>query len=105
VTLPSGRKVKATPGTLFTNVGAQGLYELSGPDVPPTPRAVNLDNLAVSDFQNTPPLKIEARNATTSGQALTEKASVSALVLLAILALGALEALVVYRRRRRPLEA
>jgi hypothetical protein len=105
VTLPSSRKVKATPGTLFTNVGAQGLYELSGPDVPPTPRAVNLDNLAVSDFQNTPPLKIEARNATASGQALTEKASVSALVLLAILALGALEALVVYRRRRRPLEA
>jgi hypothetical protein len=35
----------------------------------------------------------------------TEKAPLSAWVLIAILALGALEAMVVYRRRRRPLEA
>ncbi len=105
VTLPSGKKVKATPGTLFAEVSAQGVYELSGPDVPPTPRAVNLDNLAVSDFQNASPLKIEARNSPLSSGGLTEKASLSAVVLAALLAIGALEALVVYRRRRRPLEA
>ncbi|MGO9607874.1 MAG: vWA domain-containing protein [Candidatus Binataceae bacterium] len=105
VTLPSGKKIKATPGTLFTEVGAQGIYELSGPDVPPTPRAVNLDNMAVSDFQNTPQLKVETRSSSTSGQWFIEKASVSAWVLMAILALGALEAIIVYRRRRRPLEA
>ncbi|MGO9450287.1 MAG: vWA domain-containing protein [Candidatus Binataceae bacterium] len=105
VTLPSGKKIKATPGTLFTEVGAQGIYELSGPDVPPTPRAVNLDNMAVSDFQNTPQLKVETRSSSASGQWFLEKASVSAWVLIAILALGALEAIIVYRRRRRPLEA
>lgn len=105
VTLPSGKEAKATPGTLFTDVGAQGVYELSGPDIPPTPRAVNLDNLAVSDFQNTPALKVEVRSSAASSQQFTEKASLSAWVLAAILAIGALEALIVYRRRRRPLEA
>lgn len=105
VTLPSGKRAKATPGTLFTEVGAQGIYELSGPDIPATPRAVNLDNLAVSDFQNTPALKVEARNSSSLAQQFTEKASLAVWVLIAILGLGALEALIVYRRRRRPLEA
>ena len=105
VRLPSGKKVKAVPGTLFTDVAAQGIYELSGPNIPAAPRAVNLDNLAVSDFQSTPQLKVEARSSDLSTRMFTEKASMSAWVLIAILVLGALEAMVVYRRRRRPLEA
>jgi hypothetical protein len=105
VTLPSGKKVKSTPGTLFTNVAWQGVYELSGPDIPPTPRAVNLDNLTVSDFLNIPRLKVDARSSDLTTRLFTEKASLSAWLLLAILALGALEAMVVYRRRHRPLEA
>ncbi len=105
VMLPSGRKVKATPGTLFTEVSAQGIYELSGPDVPATPRPVNLDDFAVSDFQSTPMLKVETHRAFASREGLTEKAPLSAMVLAAILAIGALEAMVVYRRRRKPLEA
>jgi hypothetical protein len=105
ITLPSGKKVKATPGTLFTDVGSQGIYELSGPDIPATPRAVNLDNLAVSNFQDTPPLKVEERGSASPNQQFTEKASMSAWVLGAILALGALEAMLIYRRRRRVLEA
>lgn len=104
ITLPSGKKVKATPGTLFTDVGSQGIYELSGPDIPATPRAVNLNNLAVSNFQDTPPLKVEARGSASPNQQFTEKASISAWVLGAILALGALEAMLIYRRRRRVLE-
>ena len=105
ITLPSGKKVKATPGTLFTDVGSQGIYELSGPDIPATPRAVNLDNLAVSNFQDTPPLKVEGRGSASLNQQFTEKASMSAWVLATILALGALEAMLIYRRRRRVLEA
>ena len=90
---------------MFTDVGSQGIYELSGPDIPATPRAVNLDNLAVSNFQNTPPLKVETRGSAAPNQRFTEKASLSAWVLGAILVLGALEAMLVYRRRRRLLEA
>jgi len=101
VILPSGRKVRATPGTLFTDVAAQGIYELVGLAGDRTPRAVNLDDLTESDLENAPPLRVEAANATTSRQASTEKFSLSRWVLAAILALLALEAIVVYRRRHR----
>jgi hypothetical protein len=101
VTLPSGRTVKATPGTLFTDVAEQGVYELSGPGVAPTPRAVNLDDLAVSDLENVPPLRLEVAAATPPASAsFLEKASISPWLLIAIIALGSLEAVIVYRRRR-----
>src|SRR5579885_1826639 len=105
ITLPSGKRVPAKPGTLFTDVATQGIYELSGPDVPATPRAVNLDNPAVSDFQNATTLKIEARSAPPSNHVLTEKTSVAAWVLATIIAIGALEAIIVYRRKRGALAA
>jgi hypothetical protein len=105
IKLPSGKKVAATPGTLFTDVGAQGVYQLSGPDAPANPRAVNLDNFGVSDFLHTPQLKVETKGTATAAPWLSEKASISGWVLAAILAIGAFEAMLVYRRRRRPLEA
>jgi hypothetical protein len=81
------------------------VYQLSGPDVPATPRAVNLDNFGVSDFLHTPQLKVETKGTATAAPWLSEKASISGWVLAAILAIGAFEAMLVYRRRRRPLEA
>jgi hypothetical protein len=101
VTLPSGRTIKATPGTLFTDVSAQGIYELTGAEAAPVPRAVNLDNLAVSDLEHVLPLRLEtAVSAAPSSESFLEKASLSPWILLAIIALGALEAMIVYRRRR-----
>ncbi len=104
IKLPSGSSVAAKPGTLFTDVAAQGIYWLSGSTTAPTARAVNLDNFAVSDLENAPPLKIEAvESSAASAQAFTEKHSVSPWVLIAIIALAGLESLIVYRRHRRPL--
>jgi Aerotolerance regulator N-terminal len=107
IKLPSGSSVAATPGTLFTDVAAQGIYWLSGSTSARTARAINLDNFAVSDLENVPPLKIEAieSSAAASAQAFTEKYSVSPWLLVAIIALAGLESLIVYRRRRRRLEA
>ena len=53
----------AKSGTLFTDVGAQGIYQLIGPGKPETLRAVNLADLTISDFENVPPLKIESAKA------------------------------------------
>jgi hypothetical protein len=101
VIVPSGRKVAAKPGTLFTDVAQQGVYELVGAEGAKTPRAVNLADLAVSDLANVPPLRIEAASASlASGDVFIEKASLSMYVLAAIIALAALEAMLVYRRRR-----
>ena len=68
-------------------------------------RAVNLADLTTSDFENVPPLKIEAAKATVTPETLNEKAPLTAYILAAILALLALEAMLLYRRRRNPLEA
>ncbi|MHB8383147.1 MAG: BatA domain-containing protein [Candidatus Binataceae bacterium] len=101
VALPSGRKKKAAPGTLFTDVDTQGIYELSGAGVGPIPRAVNLDDPAVSDLESVTPLRVEiASAAPSSSESFLEKSSLSPWLLLAIIALGALEAIIVYRRRR-----
>jgi von Willebrand factor type A domain/Aerotolerance regulator N-terminal len=106
VVLPSGRKVAARPGTLFTDVARQGVYELVGADNVKTPRAINLADLAVSDLANVPPLRIEVASASlTGGDVFIEKASLSIYVLAVIIALAALEAMLVYRRRRAVAEA
>ncbi len=106
VILPSGRKVEARPGTLFGDVSQQGIYELVGADNAKTPRAVNLADLAVSDLANVPPFHIEAAGASLAGgDVFIEKASLSMYVLAAIIALAALEAMLVYRRRRQIAEA
>ncbi len=100
VIVPSGRKVRARPGTLFTDVSEQGVYELVGAGGAETPRAVNLADLTASDLSSAPLLKVEAPNSGSAAEPVMEKSSLSDYLLLAIIALTALEALIVYRRRR-----
>jgi hypothetical protein len=100
VILPSGRKKVAHPGTLFTDVSEQGVYELVGPGGAQTPRAVNLADLTESDLSSSPLLKVEAANSGSAVEPVMEKSSLSDHLLFAIIALAALEALIVYRRRR-----
>ncbi|MGA7872837.1 MAG: BatA and WFA domain-containing protein [Candidatus Binatus sp.] len=100
VILPSGRKVAAHPGTLFTDVSEQGVYELVGPGGAKTPRAVNLADLSESDLSSSPLLKVEAAKSGSAAEPVMEKSSLSDYLLFAIIALTALEALIVYRRRR-----
>ena len=105
VVIPSGKKIAAQPGTLFTEVSAQGVYELIGPGLLKTPRAVNLADLTESDLSNSPALKVEATGASSAAEPVMEKSSLSNYLLAAIILLTTLEALVVYRRRRRVAEA
>ena len=100
VILPSGNALAAHPGTLFTAVSEQGVYELVGPGGAKTPRAVNLADLTESDLSSSPPLKVEAANSGSAAAPLMEKSSLGDYILAAIIALTALEALIVYRRRR-----
>lgn len=100
VIIPSGSAVAAHPGTLFTAVSEQGVYELVGPGGAKTPRAVNLADLTESDLSSSPPLKVEAANSGSAAAPVMEKSSLSNYLLAAIIALTALEALIVYRRRR-----
>jgi hypothetical protein len=105
VMLPSGEKIAATSGTLFTDVGAQGIYKLIGPGNLETLRAVNLADLTTSDFENAAPLKIESAARAATPETLNEKSPLTAYILAMILVLLALEAMLLYRRRRLPLEA
>ena len=100
VIVPSGRKVRARPGTLFTDVSEQGVYELVGAGGAETPRAVNLADLTASDLSSAPLLRVEAPSSSSAAEPVMEKSSLSDYLLLAIIALTALEALIVYRRRR-----
>jgi hypothetical protein len=103
VILPSGTKVKAHPGTLFMRVDQQGVYELVTADGTKTARAVNVADLGVSDLENLPQLKIEIADTGAPGESISEMASLSSYLIALILALGLLEALIAYRRRRRTL--
>jgi hypothetical protein len=100
VILPSGKKKAAQPGTLFTQVSEQGVYELVGPGGAQTPRAVNLADLTESDLSSSPLLKVEAANSGSRAEPVMEKSSLSEYLLFAIILLAALEAFIVYRRRR-----
>ncbi len=105
VVVPSGKDIPAKPGTLFTALAAQGIYKLIGPGNAEALRAVNLADLTISDFENVPPLKIESAKTATVPDTLNEKSPLTAYILAAILALLALEAMLLYRRRRLPLGA
>jgi hypothetical protein len=100
VILPSGKKKAAQPGTLFTDVSEQGVYELVGPGGAQTPRVVNLADLTESDLSSSPLLKVEAANSDSAAEPVMEKSSLSEYLLFAIILLAALEAFIVYRRRR-----
>src|SRR5713101_5090519 len=99
VIIPSGKKIVAQPGTLFTEVSEQGIYELIGPGGAKTPRAVNLADLTESDLSNSPALKVESVGAASGSEPVMEKSSLSDYLILAIILLAALEAAIVYRRR------
>lgn len=106
VVLPSGKKVVAQPGTLFTDVGAQGIYTLVGAGGSESQRAVNLADLTVSDLENAPPLRIETPAPSAAvPPVVSEKSPLTGYLLAAILALLMLEALLLYRRKQVPLEA
>ena len=101
VVQPDGRSRSVSPGMLFTNANAQGIYELVASDGAKSPRAVNLANLRVSDLENTPALKVEANGTATVAAVAPRHALVSRDFMIAILALIIVEALIAYRRRRR----
>jgi hypothetical protein len=105
VVTPTGRKIASHAGTLFTEVSEQGVYDLIGANGARTPRAVNLANLTESDLSSQPALKVEATNPASGAEPVLEKSSLSNRFLLAVIALTALEALVVYRRKRPTVEA
>src|SRR5271155_4152529 len=100
VIVPAGRKGRTRPGTLFTDVSEQGVYELVGAGGAEMPRAVNLADLTASDLSSAPLLRVEAPGSSSAAEPVMEKSSLSDYLLLAIIALTALEALIVYRRRR-----
>jgi Aerotolerance regulator N-terminal len=100
VVLPSGTKLDVKPGTLFDGVSQQGVYQLIGSGGAKTLRAVNLADLAVSDFENVPPLAIEGPKTSAAPGMISEKVSLSPYIFAVILALLALEALLLYRGRR-----
>ncbi len=76
------------------------MYELVGVGGTETPRAVNLADLTASDLSSAPLLRVEAPSSSSAAEPVMEKSSLSDYLLLAIIALTALEALIVYRRRR-----
>jgi hypothetical protein len=67
-------------------------------------RAINLADLTTSNLESAPPLKIES-SSTAPTRELNEQSPLTDYVLAAIVALLALEAMLLYRRRRFPLEA
>lgn len=101
ITPPVGDRIAVVPGTLFTAYRTQGLYALSGPGVPERQRAVNLDNLAVSDLQEIPPVKLEIEGAVAAATPdFSRRLTLTPYLLAALLALAACEAVFVYHRRR-----
>lgn len=99
---PDGHKIKVTPGMLFTDANFSGLYQLVSSNGAKSVRAVNLANLRVSDLENVPVLKIEASGTGAVAEAAPRRAPLTSDFVLAIVALVIFEALIAYRRRRRP---
>ncbi|MBF6567822.1 MAG: BatA domain-containing protein [Candidatus Binataceae bacterium] len=103
IVTPSARTEPVTAGgTFFAN--EQGVYQLVASGGAKSLRAVNLDDLGVSDFAHVPVLRLEAGGTPAEPNAV-EKAPLTPDLLYAILILGIIEALVVYRRRRVMTEA
>jgi hypothetical protein len=100
IVLPSGRKEPVAAGTLFTPVNAQGVYQLMGAHGQKSVRAVNLADLTVSDLTNIPPISIPGAAAAAISASSIVRAPLAAYILAAIIALIAIESLLVYRRRR-----
>jgi hypothetical protein len=97
---PDSRKIKVTPGMLFTGANSQGLYQLIAADGAKSERAVNLANLRASDLENTPSMKIESGGSAAMAEVAPRRTPITGDFILAIVALVILEALIAYRRRR-----
>jgi hypothetical protein len=109
VQTPGGHAIRVAPGELFTETATQGVYTLVGAAGNKTLRAVNLANLTASDLENSPPLTIEASAPGSTREALAAettavRTSLTPYALAAIIALIALEAMMVYRRGRVAVE-
>ncbi|MGH7864804.1 MAG: hypothetical protein ACREQB_07435, partial [Candidatus Binataceae bacterium] len=104
ILLPSGRTVAVTAGSIFSDVAAQGVYELIGADGARSPRAVNLADFAESDLAHAAPIHVEVAAGQSAPRSIMHRVPMSGLVLFIILALATLEAAVVYRRRHRSAE-
>ncbi|HLW71614.1 MAG TPA: BatA domain-containing protein [Candidatus Binataceae bacterium] len=100
ITTPSGAHVAVAGGEQFSNTDAQGIYSLAGPGGS-TLRAVNLGDLTASDLSRVAPIKLERAVGAAPGEAPPVRTPLAPYVLAAIIALVALEALFVYRDRRR----
>ncbi|HUY19926.1 MAG TPA: BatA domain-containing protein [Candidatus Binataceae bacterium] len=106
IVLPSGSAIDVTAGTVFTDTAAQGVYQLVSAGGEKNLRAVNLDDLGVSDLAHAPRLHLEGPGGGGFAQTLSvDKAPLTADLLDAILVLAMLEAVVIYRRRRAPMAA
>jgi len=99
IVLPSGRKERVHGGETFSSASSQGIYTLIAAGGTKTLRAVNLADLATSDLENAPPLKVEAGSAAASEQAVV-RMSLTPYLLAAIILLLVLESLLVYSRGR-----
>jgi Aerotolerance regulator N-terminal len=104
IVLPSGRKEMVQPGEPFSSASMQGVYTLIGVNGSQIRRAVNLSDLATSDLENAPPLKIEEVPAAASQQAVV-RTSLAPYLLAAIMLLLVLESLLVYSRGRPAMPA
>jgi hypothetical protein len=104
VTLPSGRNLPVTAGTLFNETGTQGIYYLNGARTR-TARAVNLDDLVTSDLATIAPITIAAASSNTAASSATVHAPLTPYILAMILFLIVFESILVYRRRRPALQA
>jgi hypothetical protein len=101
IVTPSGNSISVTPGTIFSDTTAQGIYQLIGAGGEKNLRAVNLDDLGVSDLRHAPTLHFESAGGATPAENISvDHAPLTADLLAAILALAMLEAIVIYRRRR-----
>jgi hypothetical protein len=99
IVLPSGRKEMVQPGEPFSSASIQGIYTLIGANRLQILRAVNLADLATSDLENAPPLKIEGVPAAASQQTVV-RTLLTPYLLAAIMLLLALESLLVYSQGR-----
>ncbi|MBV8771385.1 MAG: hypothetical protein JO166_03490, partial [Deltaproteobacteria bacterium] len=98
IILPSGRKEKVRGGEPFSSATMQGIYTLIAADGVRTMRGVNLSNLAASDLEQAPPLRIEGQRENAAEPALI-RTSLAPYLLAAIIFLVMLESLLVYSQR------
>jgi hypothetical protein len=98
IVLPSGHKETVQPGQRFF-LTTQGIYISAGTDGSQTLHAVNLADLATSDLENTPPLRIEGAPGGASEPAAV-RISLTPYLVAAIMLLLVVESLLVYSRNR-----